>query len=146
MRQVVTIGTKKIWVRTLTVQESRDYAKAAAHALDQPVAGNSFFETTLAADEDYMVQQLSAELVERGIPEQAFCPCVDDFEALVHALHETENLDEPKLVVTAWLEVNPSFLSRAQARKEDVAFRAIMSKWIGLTKKSEAAGSNTPIQ
>jgi hypothetical protein len=146
MKKVVTVGTKKVWVRTLTAQESRDYAKAAAQALGEPVAGNSFFETTLAADDDYMVQQLSAELVERGIPEQAFFPCVDDLEALVSALHETENLDEPKLVANAWLEVNPAFLSRAKARKEDVAFRAIMSKWAGLVRKSEEGGSDTPIQ
>lgn len=129
MNRIIDIAGNRLTVRTLTAQEMRDYAKSAAKALSKPMQGNMFFETSLAKHEDALVQQLSAYLVEEGIPEQALIPCCSSMTDLVTGLTCTDNLDDPKNFVEAWKEVNPHFLSRARARKEDVVFSRLMSKW-----------------
>lgn len=139
MRELIEIAKEKFFVRTMTAQEMRDYAKAAAAAMrsELPLEENLFFETALAKHEDALVQQLSAELVAKGIPEPAFLPTIEDLNKLTDALQKTEDLDDPQRVVKAWCQVNPHFLSRSTARKEDLVFSRLMSRWEAIKKQAE---------
>jgi hypothetical protein len=132
----------------MTAQEMRDYAKSAAEAMESkiPLSQNVFFDATLAQHDDAMVQQLSAELVSKGIPEQPFFATVESIDEVITALQETDDIDDPSRLVDIWMEVNPHFLSRAEARKEDVVFSRLMSKWESVKKNSQQDGKKPPMQ
>lgn len=146
MNKVVQVSDKRIKVRTMTAQEMRDYAKTVAAALEARMEGNFLFETKLSQHPDAMIQQLSAELVKRGIPELPFEICCDQYQDALDALECSDDLDDPARLVEAWEAVNPHFLSRAKARQEDVVFCRLMSKWRLIKSKSEEAGKDAPVQ